>query len=160
MLDPLLAAEARQTKGEIYAETGQWARATELYRASLGYFVAADKPHQAAEAMLLLGDAYRGLGINTGGWHVPAYGPSHFLRMLGQFWQQLLSLPFVLVAFFLRRTPWTLPRSEHLAFYQNWLLVRLYRTAQDWYEQARDAFKELGDDAGLLRAEQIVWPRS
>ncbi|MFL5803088.1 MAG: hypothetical protein ACJ8CR_15290 [Roseiflexaceae bacterium] len=156
VLDPLLGAEARQTKGEIYAETGQWARATELYRDSLGYFTAAGKPHQAAEAMLLLGDAYRGLGLNTGGWHVPAHPQNALLRALGQIWRQLLSLPFVLVAFFLRRTPWTLPRSEHLAFYQNWLLVRLYRTAQDWYERARDAFRDLGDDAGVLRAEQCL----
>jgi tetratricopeptide (TPR) repeat protein len=156
VLDPLLAAEAHQTKGEIYAETGQWARAIELYRDSLGYFAASGKPHQAAEAMLLLGDSYRELGLNSGGWHVPAYTGNMFLRTLGQIWQRLLSLPFVLVAFFLRRTPWTLPRSEHLAFYQNWLLVRLYRTAQDWYERARDAFQDLGDDAGVLRAEQYL----
>jgi tetratricopeptide (TPR) repeat protein len=154
VLDPLLAAEARQTMGEIHAETGQWARATELYRDGLGYFEACGKRHQAAEAMLRLGEAYQGLGLNTGGWHVPAYPRSTFWRVLGQSWQWLLSLPFLLVAFFLRRTPWTLPRPEHLASYQNWLLVRLYRTAQDWYERARDAFADLGDDAGGLRAEQ------
>jgi tetratricopeptide (TPR) repeat protein len=154
VLDPLLAAEARQTMGEIHAETGQWARATELYNDGLGYFQASGKRHQAAEAMLRLGEAYHGLGLNTGGWHVPAYPRNTFWRVAGQSWQWLLSLPFVLVAFFLRRTPWTLPRSEHLASYQNWLLVRLYRTAQDWYERARDAFADLGDDAGRLRAEQ------
>jgi tetratricopeptide (TPR) repeat protein len=154
VLDPLLAAEARQTMGEIHAETGQWARAIELYRDGLGYFEASGKRHQAAEAMLRLGEAYQGLGLNTGGWHVPAYPRSMFWRALGQSWQWLLSLPFLLVGFFLRRTPWTLPRPEHLASYQNWLLVRLYRTAQDWYERARDAFADLGDDVGKLRAEQ------
>ncbi len=154
VLDPLLAAEARQTMGEIHAETGQWARATELYRDGLSYFEACGKRHQAAEAMLLLGEAYQGLGLNTGGWHVPAYPRSTLWRVLGQSWQWLLSLPFLLVAFFLRRTPWTLPRPEHLASYQNWLLVRIYRTAQDWYERARDSYADLGDDAGRLRVEQ------
>jgi tetratricopeptide (TPR) repeat protein len=154
VLEPSLAAEARQTMGEICAETGQWAQATELYRDSLGYFDATGKPHQAAEVMLRLGEAYQGLGLDTGGWHVPAYPRSRFWRALGQAWQWLLSLPFVLVAYFLRHTPWALPRSRHLASYQNWLLVRLYRTAQGWYERARDAFEELGDDAGMLRAEQ------
>jgi tetratricopeptide (TPR) repeat protein len=154
VLDPLLAAEARQTMGEIHAETGQWARATELYHDGLRYFEASGKRHQAAETMLRLGEAYQGLGLNTGGWHVPAYPRNTFWRLLGQAWQWLLSLPFLLVAFFLRRTPWTLPRPEHLASYQNWLLVRLYRTAQGWYERAREAFADLGDDAGSLRAEQ------
>jgi tetratricopeptide (TPR) repeat protein len=153
-LDPALAAEARQTLGEICAETGQWARATELYRDSLGYFEATGKPYQAAEVMLRLGEAYEGLGMSTGGWHVPAYPQSRFWRTLGQAWNWSLALPFRLVAAFLRRTPWTLPRSQHLASYQNWLLVRLYRTAQGWYERAGEAFRRLGDDAGMLRAEQ------
>jgi tetratricopeptide (TPR) repeat protein len=153
-IDPLLGAEARQTMGDIYAETGQWARAIDLYRESLGYFQASGKPQQAATSMLRLGEAYQGLGLNTGGWHVPAYPRSRFWNTLGRMWQWLLVLPFLLVGYFLRRTPWTLPLPDRLGSYQNWLLVRMYRTAQDWYERAHNAFKELGNSEGDLRAEQ------
>jgi tetratricopeptide (TPR) repeat protein len=155
-LDPLLTAEIRQTQGDICAESGQWLKATELYRTSLADFRSAGYQHQAAEVMLSLGDAYRSLGIGTGGWHIPAYTDYYpWLRRLGQFWHWLLALPF-LITFALRGSLWRLPQPRYLAFYQNWMLIRLYRTAQDWYEQARRAFEELGDESGQLRAEQAL----
>jgi tetratricopeptide (TPR) repeat protein len=104
--------------------------------------------------MLRLGEAYQGLALNTGGWHVPAYPRNRLWNMIGRIWNFLLSLPFLIIGSFLRRTPWTLPRPEHLGSYQNWLLVRIYRTAQDWYDRARVAFTKLGDDGGKLRTEQ------
>src|SRR5215212_4360773 len=57
-LDPALAAGARQTLGEVLAETGQWVGATALYQRSLTYFEQAGDRHRAAELMLLLGQAY------------------------------------------------------------------------------------------------------
>lgn len=153
-LDPLLAAEARRTLGDVWAETGLWARAIELYRSSLGSLEATGRHREAAEVMLRLGEAYHGLGINTGGWHVPAYPQNPFWRALGQGWYWLLGLPFFLIAWVVQRTPWLLPRARHLASYQNWLLARLYRTAQHWYLRARAAFAELGDEDGTLQAEQ------
>jgi len=153
-LDQRLAAEARQTLGDALTEIGQWARAIELYRSSLAYFQQAGDQRKAADVMLRLGEAYRGLGVNTGGWYVPAFPQNTRLRALGQAWYWLLGLPFLVVAMFLRRTPWTLPLPQYVASYQNWLLIRLYRTAQGWYELARTAFSALGDQLGTLRAEQ------
>lgn len=153
-LAPPLAAAVRQTLGETLAETGQWARATELYRASLSFYRSAGERARAAEVMLRLGDAYRNMGQTAGGWYVPAFVQNPFLRALGEAWYGLLGLPFRLVAIVLRRTPWALPRPQHLASYQNWLIARIYRTAQDWYEQARAAYEALGDERGVLAAEQ------
>jgi tetratricopeptide (TPR) repeat protein len=153
-LDPLLEAKARQSLGEVYAETGQWAQATELYLRSRDYFRSTGQRQDEAHVMLRLGEAYQELGDNTGGWHVPAYPQNPVFRSLGRLWNWALSLPFFIVAFFLRRTPWTLPRPRYLASYHNWLLVWIYRNAQNWYERARVAFAEQGDDAGVLIAEQ------
>ncbi len=154
MIERQLAAEAGQTLGDALAETGQWARAIELYRSTLGYFEQTRDQRKAADVMLRLGEAYRGLGVNTGGWYVPAFPQNTLLRALGQAWYWLLGLPFIVVAAFLRRTPWTLPLPQYVAPYQNWLLIRLYRTAQSWYDRARPAFAALGDQVGTLRAEQ------
>src|SRR6266545_4507757 len=154
MIERQLAAEAGQTLGDALAETGQWARAIELYRSTLGYFEQTGDQRKAADVMLRLGEAYRGLGVNTGGWYVPAFPQNTLLRALGQAWYWLLGLPFIVVAAFLRRTPWTLPLPQYVAPYQNWLLIRLYRTAQSWYDRARPAFAALGDQVGTLRAEQ------
>jgi tetratricopeptide (TPR) repeat protein len=153
-LEARLAAEARQTLGETLTELGQWARATELYRASLAHFEQSGDRRRAAEVMLRLGEAYRGLGVNTGGWYLPAFSQRPLARALGRAWYGLLALPFVLAAAFLRHTPWTLPRPQYAAPYQNWLLIRIYRTAQSWYERARDESAALGDALGQLRAEQ------
>jgi hypothetical protein len=49
-----------------------------------------------------------------------------------------------------------LPLPRYCAHYQNWLLIRLYGTAREWYERARAAYTALGDEAGSLRAEQQV----
>ncbi|MFN8568870.1 MAG: hypothetical protein U0Z44_15445 [Kouleothrix sp.] len=53
--------------------------------------------------MLRLGEAYRGLALNTGGWYVPAFAQQPALRALGQAWYWPLALLFVLVAALLRR---------------------------------------------------------
>lgn len=151
---PLLMAEARQALADVLAETGQWARATELYRAALATYEAAGAPARAAEVMLRLGAAYRGLGVNTGGWYVPDMPQNPLLRTLGQAWYRLLALPFMLVAYFLRRTPWTLPRAHLLAPYENWLLARIFRTAQVWHLRARSAYAALGDELGQYLVEQ------
>src|SRR5262245_38184030 len=141
-LDPELAAEAQETLGDVLAEQGQWARAIELYRGCLTYFQQNRQDQAAARVMLRLGEAYHGIGSTTGGWHVAAYPASDFWRAFGQAWYWLLSLPFYLVAAFLRRTPWTLPRPRYVAAYENWLLIRIYRTAQEWYGRAREAFAD------------------
>lgn len=152
-LEPELAAELSRTQGEIYAETGRWARATELYRQSLSYFLRSGNQRAAAETMLLLGEAYQGLGISTGSWHAPEEFGNPVLRTAHALWIWLLGLPFLIVGLILGpRAP--LPRAEHCARYQNWLLIRLYNTARAWYSDARDAFRRLGDPVGMLRAEQ------
>jgi hypothetical protein len=153
-LEPDLAAEVSRTQGELFAETGQWARATELYRQSLAFFAQSGNHRAAADTMLLLGEAYQGLGIASGSWHEPAQFANPLLAALHATWTWLFGLPFQLAILILGARSRPLPRAEHCARYQNWLLIRLYNTARAWYTQARDAFRQLGDDAGTLRAEQ------
>jgi tetratricopeptide (TPR) repeat protein len=153
-LDPLLAAEARLTLGEVLAETGQWAKATALYQRSLAYFEQAGDRQKAAEVMLRLGDAYHGLSDDIGGWHVPDYPQGSFWRALGQLWSWLQSLPFGLLVFVLRLAGVPIPQAKYLGPYQNWPLIWLYRTAQHWYRRALIGSQALGDEAGVLRAEQ------
>jgi tetratricopeptide (TPR) repeat protein len=153
-LDADLAAEVSRARGEIFAETGQWARATELYRHSLDHFAAAGNTRAAADTLLLLGEAYQGLGVSTGSWHAPEATHSPLLRAAAASWTWLLGLPFQLAIAVLGRANRALPRPAHSARYQNWLLIRLYNTARTFSIQARDAFRVLGDAAGTLRAEQ------
>jgi tetratricopeptide (TPR) repeat protein len=153
-LDPALAAGARKTLGEALAETGQWVGATAMYRRSLEYFEQTGDRPKAAEVMLLLGQAYEGLGDDTGGWHVAAY-PRHPLgRAIGQIWSWLQSLPFFVFVFLLRMAGVATPRARYMGPYQNWPLIWLYRTAHAWYRRARAAFQQLNDDDGAARAEQ------
>jgi tetratricopeptide (TPR) repeat protein len=152
-LDPALAAGARKTLGEVSAETGQWAGATALYHRSLEYYQQTGNRPMAAEVMLLLGQAYEGLGDDTSGWHVPAYPQNPLGRMLGRIWSWLRSVPFLLIVAMLRMVAVAIPQARYLGPYQNWPLTWLYRTADGWYRRALAAFEQLGDDAGMARAE-------
>ena len=153
-IEPDLLAEVNRTQAEIFAEIGQWARATELYRQSIAHFARNGNQRAAAETMLLLGEAYQGLGISTGSWHAPISFGNPLLRAAHQLWVWLIGLPFLIAILLLGPQNRLLPRAEHCARYQNWLLIRLYNTSRTWYIQARDAFRHLGDLAGTLRAEQ------
>lgn len=160
-----LRAQVEQTLGEVYSETGQWVHATGLYRNSLEYWqnqansASDDAARQratraVADVMLLLGDAYVGLASNTGGWYISSSAPTQFARYLVGLWEWLLGLPFIVIAWFLRRTRWQLPKPAFCAQYQNWLLIRLYRTAQKWFDSASETFESIGDQDGLIRANQ------
>lgn len=153
-LDEPLRARARQSLGEVYAEIGQWARAIALFRQSLAFFEAQRDARPAADAMLQLGEAYLNLGLNTGGWYVPAVQVSPMRQLLEQLWTWVMGLPFLLIAWAGRPLGLLLPLPHYCAHYQNWLLIRLYRTAHEWHSRARAAYAALGDDAGVLRAEQ------
>ncbi|HMQ33873.1 MAG TPA: hypothetical protein PKD53_24280, partial [Chloroflexaceae bacterium] len=153
-LDPELAAEVGRTLGAVYSETGQWARATELYRQSLAYFARTNNSPAVAETMLLLGEAYQGLGVSTGSWYAPSRPANPVLRAAHALWIWLLGLPFQIVILLTRSKGPLLPLPRHCARYQNWLLIRLYNTARAWYTDAREAFRRLDDPSGLLRAEQ------
>ncbi len=153
-LEPLLAAKVQQTLGEVYAETGRWVQASELYRASLRYFQAHGLQRDAALMLLRLGEAYQEIARFSGGWHVHAYPQSAFWRSLGEFWNWLLAVPFFLVVQLLGNRRYQVPRPRILASYQNWLLTWVYRTAIRWFIRARAAYDELGDANGVLRAEQ------
>jgi tetratricopeptide (TPR) repeat protein len=152
-LDPALAAGARRTLGEVLAETGQWVGATALYRRSLAYFEQAGDRPRAAELMLLLGQAYEGLGDDTGGWHVPASARNPLGRTLGQLWSWLQMLTFIPILFVLRLAAIAMPRARYVGPYQNWPLIWLYRTAAGWYRRSLAAFQQLGEETGAARAE-------
>ncbi len=153
-LEPELAAEVGRTLGSIYSKTGRWARATRLYRKSLAHFARSNNSPAVAETMLLLGEAYQGLGVSTGSWHAPIRPTNPVLRAAHALWIWLLGLPFQIVILLSGSKGSLLPLPEHCARYQNWLLIRLYNTARAWYSDARDAFRRLDDPVGLLRAEQ------
>lgn len=152
--EPLLAARVQQTLGEVYAETGRWVQASELYRMCLHYFQAHDLRQDVALTLLRLGETYQEMGRFSGGWHVPAYPQSRFWRSLGLLWNWLLAVPFFIVTWLLGSRRYRLPRPRILASYQNWLLTWLYRTSIRWFTRARAAYSELGDVHGVLRAEQ------
>ena len=152
-LDPALAAGARQTLGEVLAETGQWAGATAQYRRSLAYFEQTGNRPKAAELMLLLGQAYAGLGDDTGGWHVPVESANPLGRALGRLWSWLQTLPFIPIIFALRLLAIAMPQARYIGPYQNWPLIWLYRTAAGWYRRALAAFQQLGEETGVARAE-------
>ena len=155
-LDEPLRARVRQSLGEVYSETGQWARAIALFRQSLAFYQAQGDARPAADAQLQLGEAYLNLGLNTGGWYVPAVQISPVRRAIEQIWAWVMGLPFLLIAWAGRPFGLLLPLPHYCAHYQNWLLIRLYRTAHEWYERARASYAALGDGAGTLRAEQQV----
>lgn len=153
-IEPDLAAEVSRTLGEVYSETGQWARATELYRQSLGHFARVSNSRAVAETSLLLGEAYQGLGLSTGSWYAPSTPANPLLRFGHAAWVWLLGLPFQIAVLLMGRGNRLLPRPEHCARYQNWLLIRLYNTARTWYAEAREAFRRLDDGPGTLGADQ------
>lgn len=155
-LDSQLRAKAEQTLGEVLAETGQWVQAIDLYLKSHDYFRIHNLAYDEAKVMLLLGRAYQDMGASTGHWRMPHYVENPFGRLLGQVWYRIISIPFVILVFFLRRTSWSLPQPAYLALYQNWLLVWMYRSALSWYDRARDMLRRLDDDVGILESEQHI----
>lgn len=155
-LDPELRAETNRSLAEVYSETGQWARSTRLFKQSLDYFLRTGNQRAAADTMLLLGEAYQGLGISTGSWHVPHMPASALMRSIQIIWVWMLGLPFQLMILALGAQSRRLPIPEYCAYYQNWLLIRLYNTARGWYLRARAAYRSLGDEGGALRAQQRV----
>jgi tetratricopeptide (TPR) repeat protein len=152
-LEPALAAGARQTLGEVLAETGQWAGATAQYQRSLAYFEQTGDRPKVAELMLLLGQAYEGLGDDTGGWHVPDETQNPVGRALEQLWSWLQTLPFIPIIFVLRLAAIAMPQARYIGPYQNWPLIWLYRTANGWYRRSLAAFTQLGEQDGAARAE-------
>ncbi|MEO7911097.1 MAG: tetratricopeptide repeat protein [Roseiflexaceae bacterium] len=152
-LDPALAAGARQKLGEVLAETGQWVGATTQYRRSLAYFEQTGDRPKAAELMLLLGQAYEGLGDDTGGWHVPDESQNPLGRVLARLWNWLQTLPFIPIIVVLRLATIAMPQARYIGPYQNWPLIWLYRTADGWHRRSLAAFQQLGDEIGAARAE-------
>ncbi len=153
-LPDYLRAEVAQTLGEVYAEVGLWARAIEHYEDSLQRYRTEGRSYEVAQVQLRIGEAYQDIALNMGGWHVPALTQHPVGRLIGQFWLWLLSLPFYVVVFFLRKTPWPLPRPRFLSSYMNWMLARTWLTARGWFEQSRAAFAAQGDESGTLHADQ------
>jgi tetratricopeptide (TPR) repeat protein len=153
-LDQELAARASRALGEVRAETGQWADATDRHRYSLAYFQRIGDTRAAADTMMLLGEAYQGLGVSTGSWQVAVQSRNSLFAFVGSLWNWLLALPFVLIGLVLGRGNHALPQPRYCARYQNWLLIRLYNTARSWYRQALSIYETLKDERGILRAEQ------
>ena len=103
--------------------------------------------------MLLLGQAYKGLGDDTGGWYVPAYPQNPLGRALGRLWSWFQTLPFSLIMVVLRLAAIAMPQARYMGSYQNWPLIWLYRTADGWYRRSLAAFRQLGEEIGAARAE-------
>lgn len=155
-LDAMLRAQVQQALGEIYVETARWVQATEIYHRARATYEELGSREHAAEIWRLLGEAYQALGASTGGWHVPAYPRNLLLRGLAMLWDWLMSLPFYPLLLVIRAGTEVLPRPRYFASYQNWTLIWLFRAALSCYERAMAAFRELGDDVGMLRTERQV----
>ncbi|MCU0492542.1 MAG: tetratricopeptide repeat protein [Chloroflexaceae bacterium] len=148
-----LLAEVQRSLGMVLAETGRWAQATSYYQQSLAYFQRQNNQRAVAATLLLLGESYQGMGINTGSWYVPAVSPVPVLHMLLHLWDWLLGLPFLIVGWLVRGTNRALPVARYCARYQNWLLIRLYNTARGAFSDALSQFRATGDERGMLEAE-------
>ncbi|WP_129629642.1 tetratricopeptide repeat protein [Candidatus Oscillochloris fontis] len=150
-LDPELRAEANRGLAEVYAEMGQWGRSIRLYKQSLDYFMRTNNQRTSAETMVLLGEAYQGLGLRLGSWHVSS--TTSYEQRFG-LW--LIGVPFQILNLLLGPQQHRLPLPSYCAHYQNWFLIRLFNTARDWFIQARNHYQRLNDEGGMLRAEQRV----
>ncbi len=153
-LEPDLAGHVSRSLGLIYAEQGHGVQAIELYRQSIAHFARTGEQQALAETLLLLGTAYQELAARAGEWYAPVVPQILLLRASVALWSWLLALPFLIASLVLGPGNQLLPVPEHCAHYQNWLRIRLANTARSWFAQARDAFQQLGDATGALRAEQ------
>ncbi|MCX7791611.1 MAG: tetratricopeptide repeat protein, partial [Chloroflexaceae bacterium] len=151
-LEPDLAAQVGQSLGEACLELGRYALAIEALRQSLALAARIGEQPALARTMLLLGDAYHGLG--TDAWYVPEPSPHLALRAGYTLWIGLLSLPFLIATLALGPGNRLLPRPAYCTHYQNWLSIRLINTARFWYTQARDTFRYLEDARSAVYAEQ------
>ncbi|MFQ3662738.1 MAG: tetratricopeptide repeat protein [Chloroflexaceae bacterium] len=151
-LEPDLAAQVGQSLGEACLELGRYALAIKALRPSLALAARIGEQPALARTMLLLGDAYHGLGADA--WHVPTPSPHLALRLGSTLWIGLLSLPFLVATLALGPGNRLLPRPAYCAHHQNWLSIRLINTARFWYTQARDTFRYLEDARGVVNAEQ------
>ncbi|EFO79843.1 tetratricopeptide domain-containing protein [Oscillochloris trichoides DG-6] len=150
-LDPELRAETNRALAEVYAEMGQWGRSIRLYKQSLDYFMRTNNQRASADTMVLLGEAYQGLGLRMGSWHLPT--ASSYGQRVG-LW--LIGLPFQILSLLLGSQERLLPLPSYCAHYQNWFLIRFFNTARDWFIQARKLYQRMQDEGGMLRAEQRV----
>lgn len=151
-LEPDLAAQVGQSLGQAYLELGRYAPAIEALRQSLAFAARIGEQSALARTMLLLGDAYHGLGV--GAWYVPEPSPHLALRAGYTLWTGLLSLPFFIATLALGPGNRLLPRPAYCTYHQNWLSIRLNNAARFWYIQARDIFRYLEDARNTMYAEQ------
>ncbi len=151
-LEPDLAAQVGQSLGQAYLELGRHAPAIEALRQSLAFAARIGEQPALARTMLLLGDAYHGLGASA--WYVPEPSPHLALRAGYTLWIGLLSLPFRIATLALGPGNRILPRPAYCTHHQNWLSIRLINTARFWYLQARDTFRYLEDARNTVCAEQ------
>lgn len=151
-LEPDLAAQVGQSLGEARLEQGHYALAIEALRRSLSMAARIGEQPALARTMLLLGDAYQGLGASA--WYVPEPSPHLALRAGYTLWIGLLSLPFLIAALALGPGNRLLPRPAYCSYHQNWPSIRLINTARFWYTQARDTFRYLEDARNAVCAEQ------
>ncbi len=150
-LDPELQAETNRSLAEVYAEMGEWGMSIRLYKQSLDYYMRTNNQRASAETMVLLGEAYQGLGLRMGSWHLPT--PANYLQRFA-YW--LIGIPFLILNLLLGNQPRMLPLPDYCIHYQNWLPIRFFNTARDWFIQARKRYQRLNDESGMLRAEQRV----
>jgi tetratricopeptide (TPR) repeat protein len=141
--------------GEALAAQGDWSAAAEHYQRALEYYTGRGDQAGLGRVQLLLGTAYldeaRSLGPPIEPHLERAGGPGAWLRRAPAI---LVSLPFVLYAWLIRRWHF-LPPLQQTMDYRNWTLMRLLLSSVSCARDAETAFEA----SGLREMLPLAWRR-
>jgi len=128
--DPYLIATANRALGQGLVQNKQWSEAIEILRRGLRIFVNLRDNENAARTQLSLGDAYRVLAANLGG----VYEEWDNLRGIQYTLNVITDLPVLIYQKIADRLD-IVPKL-YGANYQNWIVLRLLRSAAASYRDA------------------------
>lgn len=162
--DPLLAAIARRSLGEIALKRQDWSAAVQQFRSSLARLQRMSAGLYAGRVMIALGDAYRDLAENSGGLQVAREGD---YGLVSRTLYVLQHLPFLLGRWIALRV--NVPTWYFSTNYQNWIIASLLVQGARWYQRAERQLHIEGDERGLVEAQMHLayiehqlgsWPRA
>jgi hypothetical protein len=128
--DPYLVAAGHRALGQALVQNNQWSEGIEHLRRALESFNTLRDQENIARTWLSLGDAYRVLATSLGG----IYEERRDIRGIQRLLHIVADLPFLIYRQIADRVD-ILPKF-YGANYQNWIVLRLLRSAADAYREA------------------------
>ncbi len=162
--DRTLSALARWNLGQLYVAQDSWSKAIQLYKQALDLLPAGSLALRA-RLLYALGQAYRDLAENSGGFPEEVHPP---YGRLNQALTYIQHLPFLLYEALRHRWDF-LPNWYFGTNYQDWIVAYLYTEASRWYRAAVQALAQAGGGPGLTDANLALaridhrlgrWPRA